>query len=124
MNKFFGIVLPYITIALMIIFTEIQFDYKEAIGAMISGILIAFWCYHMKQIVGTKAMKLITLLTFILCAVALALSFVIELLTPYMSVFALWCGLELCGFIFLLINKPVEGMTYGYSYQNTKRRYF
>lgn len=127
MNKFLGIVLPYIMIAVVAVLNMSEVIQKEVVEAVVIGIILAIWFVSITKSEGTVFMKLGVILNIVLNIAAIVLGMVmteIPILTDLAPILILLTCVQCAGYYFIHNNKPTLTMSYKYSYKNRRRRYF
>jgi len=127
MNKFIGIVMPYVMVVFIGIMEYVELSQKNVVNAFVLGILMGiwFWCIHKAE--GTLMMKLGLVLNIVLFIVAGILGIFnthLVLLSNLAPTLSLLIGVQCVALCIVINNKPNLSMTYRYSYKNKKRRYF
>lgn len=127
MNKFFGLVLPYIMLIFLGLMIYVDVAQKLVIESLVIGILSGIWFMCLQRAQGTVLMRTLIILSIVLYIIGAVLGMVgvvTEILPDLIPAFVYLAAMECIGFIEVSLHKPHLSMTYAYSYKNRRRRYF
>lgn len=126
MNTFLSLLFPYMIVIWGMVHAAF-IKIPDAFHFLIVGLLIGLWFIQLKKAVGTPVMKRGMIITCVLLVIGLALSLrnvSFLFLKDISTLLALLLPLECIGFYIVCQNHMPYTMTYPYSFQNKRRRYF
>lgn len=127
MKKVLSVLFPYIMIGYMWCSRFLSYPFHMIVDGLIIGLMIGIWIKLVASCQGTIMMKLATILNIVLLVLAAIFVFIIPEFSYFkdmISFLSMLIGLECIVLYLNYQNQPRLSMTYGYSYKNSRRRYF